>query len=126
MENLQKSLKRLKIEDIIWIIYFFIVSFALYSNKLERDYLLRHNNESRKKFHEINKTIFIVTFIIYLYFAYAAYEDIKDIDTSASKDRISLQLISFIGNILFLIGGAIFLYVEVKGNTNEEEDIAIE
>ena len=39
--NLEKKLKRLKNEDIIWIIYFFIVVFALYSNKLDREYLLK-------------------------------------------------------------------------------------
>ena len=41
MNDVEKKLKRLKNEDIIWIIYFFIVVFALYSNKLDRDYLLK-------------------------------------------------------------------------------------
>ena len=34
MNDISRRLKRLRNEDIIWIIYFFIVVFALYSNKL--------------------------------------------------------------------------------------------
>ena len=37
-------LKRLKNEDFIWIIYFFIAAFAIFSNKLEREYVLNNNN----------------------------------------------------------------------------------
>lgn len=49
MNDVEKKLKRLKNEDIIWIIYFFIVVFALYSNKLDRDYLLKKDKEAYKR-----------------------------------------------------------------------------
>ena len=48
MNDISGKLKRLRNEDIIWIIYFFIVVFALYSNKLDRDYLLKHDNSAYK------------------------------------------------------------------------------
>ena len=46
MNDISKKLKRLRNEDFIWIVYFFIVVFALYSNKLDRDYLLKKDNVS--------------------------------------------------------------------------------
>lgn len=119
MENLEKSLKQLKIEDFIWITYFFITFSALYSNRFERDYLIHHNEESRKKFHEINTTIFIVTLIIYAYFVYVGYQGVKD-HPNKDSNKLSVQELTLIGSILFFIGGAIFLYVELQG-ANEQE-----
>ena len=76
MNDVEKKLKRLKNEDIIWIIYFFIVVFALYSNKLDRDYLLKKDKEAYKREKSINITIFFVAFFIYLYFLLLLTEDI--------------------------------------------------
>ena len=68
MNDISKNLKRLRNEDFIWIVYFFIVVFALYSNKLDRDYLLKKDNEAYKREKYINITIFFIAFFIYLYF----------------------------------------------------------
>ena len=54
MNDVEKKLKRLKNEDIIWIVYFFIVVFALYSNKLDRDYLLKKDKDAYKREKSIN------------------------------------------------------------------------
>ena len=70
MNDISKKLKRLRNEDFIWIVYFFIVVFALYSNKLDRDYLLKKDNEAYKREKYINITIFFIAFFIYLYFLF--------------------------------------------------------
>ena len=43
MDEVNRSLRNLKIEDFIWFLYFFIVIFALVANRLEENYLYTKN-----------------------------------------------------------------------------------
>lgn len=113
MNDVEKKLKRLKNEDIIWIIYFFIVVFALYSNKLDRDYLLKKDKEAYKREKSINITIFFVAFFIYLYFLLLLTEDIDSMEKNFNDENYRSTFIQLIAAILFLIGGAIYLINEI-------------
>ena len=113
MNDVEKKLKRLKNEDIIWIIYFFIVVFALYSNKLDRDYLLKKDKEAYKREKSINITIFFVAFFIYLYFLLPLTEDIGSMEKNFNDENYRSTFIQLIAAILFLIGGAIYLINEI-------------
>ena len=66
--NIGVKLQRLKNEDLIWLIYFFIVIGALMSNNYEENYLKTGNSSNQKKYKVLNITIFCVAFFIYLYF----------------------------------------------------------
>ena len=74
-------LKRLKNEDFIWIIYFFIAAFAIFSNKLEREYVLNNSNVAYKKSKTINIILFLVAFFsgfFYLFiFCFTFYPRLK-------------------------------------------------
>lgn len=113
MNDVEKKLKRLKNEDIIWIIYFFIVVFALYSNKLDRDYLLKKDKEAYKREKSINITIFFVAFFIYLYFLLLLTEDLGNMEKNFDDPNYRSTFIQLIAAILFLIGGAIYLINEI-------------
>lgn len=113
MNDVTKKLKRLKNEDMIWIIYFFIVVFALYSNKLDRDYLLKHDITSYKREKSINITIFFIAFFIYLYFVLLLTEDIGSMEKNLSDASYRSTFIQLIAAILFLVGGAIYLINEI-------------
>lgn len=113
MNDVEKKLKRLKNEDIIWIIFFFIVVFALYSNKLDRDYLLKKDKEAYKREKSINITIFFVAFFIYLYFLLLLTEDIGSMKKNFNDENYRSTFIQLIAAILFLIGGAIYLINEI-------------
>lgn len=113
MNDISKKLKRLRNEDIIWIIYFFIVVFALYSNKLDRDYLLNHDNSAYKSEKYINIGIFFVTFFIYLYFVLLLTEDLSNMERNFNNDNYRSTFIQLIAAILFLIGGSIYLINEI-------------
>lgn len=113
MNDVKKKLKRLKNEDIIWIIYFFIVVFALYSNKLDRDYLLKKDKEAYKREKSINITIFFVAFFIYLYFLLLLTEDLGNMEKNFDDPNYRSTFIQLIAAILFLIGGAIYLINEI-------------
>lgn len=113
MNDVEKKLKRLKNEDIIWIIYFFIVVFALYSNKLDRDYLLKKDKDAYKREKSINITIFFIAFFIYLYFLLILTEDLGNMEKNFDDPNYRSTFIQLIAAILFLIGGAIYLINEI-------------
>lgn len=108
--NNEEKIKRLNIEDFIWIIYLFISIFALISNRLDRKYLLDKDISSYKKEKIINITIFIIALFIYLYFLYLNLEDLK---TSKNKKEYNRNITQVIAAFLFLIGGFIYLYNEI-------------
>lgn len=114
MNDLNDKLKRLRNEDLIWIIYFFIVVFAIYSNKLDRDYLTNHNPVSYKREKTINVTIFFISFFIYLYFVLLLTKDIGKMEANFSDPQYRSTFIQLIAALLFLIGGAIYLINEIS------------
>lgn len=113
MNDISRKLKQLRNEDIIWIIYFFIIVFALYSNKLDRDYLLNHDNSAYKSEKYINIGIFFVTFFIYLYFVLLLTEDLSNMERNFNNDNYRSTFIQLIAALLFLIGGSIYLINEI-------------
>ena len=122
MNDVEKKLKRLKNEDIIWIIYFFIVFFALYSNKLDRDYLLKKDKDAYKREKSINITIFFIAFFIYLYFLLLLTEDLGNMEKNFDDPNYRSTFIQLIAAILFLIGGAIYLINEI---TRKDDDLDV-
>ena len=116
------SLKLIDIESFIWIIYIFLIGFNLYSNYLEKLYLKTNQPFYKKKFQNINKAVLTVILLIYIYFVYIAYQDETSLTryNSNKKKKFYTDLI-FIASILFLIGGAISLYVASKSDIIDEE-----
>lgn len=113
MNDLNKKLKRLRNEDIIWIIYFFIIVFALYSNSLDRDFLLNKNKFAYKKEKYINIAIFFIAFFIYLYFVLLLTEDLSNMEKNFNNEKYRSTFIQLIAALLFLIGGSIYLINEI-------------
>lgn len=118
MTNFSRTLQELKIEDFIWIIYSFIVLGAMISNVLERDWVLKHHEKSRREYKKINETIFVVTFIIYFYFVVLTYQRVIE----SKQQHIPIKTLflneaNFVAACLFLIGGAIYLFTEFASDT---------
>lgn len=118
-----ETYNEVRIEDYIWIIYIFLAIFALVSNHYEKEYLEKHQKRDENIFRTINTEIFIVTFIIYLYFAYINFKHIKRLDQNSSPKEILLANAGLVASLLFLIGGAISLYISIAGN--DEEDVIL-
>lgn len=119
--NINKQLKLLKNEDIVWLIYLFIVVFALYTNKLEREYIFDKDKIKKKNASRINTFILIVAFFIYLYLASVSLDNCKN--TTNNKDR-RIAIERLVVSLTFLIGGAIAIYADYDNNSNNL-DIAI-
>ncbi len=114
------KLQRLNQEDLIWIIYFFIVIGALLSNYFERKFLFTENGKYQKKFKILNITIFCVAFFIYLYFVLLNYENIASLRKNATKKEVITSQAGLIAAILFLVGGIINIFVEIYSDDTED------
>lgn len=117
MSNVLRKLQLLKQEDFIWLIYFFIVTFAIISNNLERKSVIYNDSFSRKKASKINTTILIIAFFIYLYFVLITFDDLKNLQRIATKKEVKVTFERFIANLLFLVAGAIAIYADYDSNT---------
>lgn len=116
--DLLKKLQLIKEEDYIWIVYFFIVLFAIISNYFEKNYLFTKNKSSYIKYKNINTTILIVAFFIYLYYVILSYDALKNGKYSFNS------FLRLVGAILFLVAGGIYVYADYSSN-NESVDIEI-
>lgn len=121
--NKEELLNKLKIEDFIWIIYLVIIGLSFYSNKIERDFIINENIDSKEKYRILNIIIFSIAVLIYLYFTYDGYEGIKDLNINDSTKKKELTYLEFIGSVLALLSGLIFLYC-VYSDKNIETEIS--
>lgn len=120
-EELNRRLKKLKIEDFIWIIYIGIILFSLYSNTFERKYFLYNDLKSKEKYRKITIGIFVILVIVYTYFLKDSLEDIKRLKPYDTEEKKNLTKLSFIGSLLIFTSGIIFLYIAYK-----DENIDVE
>lgn len=118
--NTYKKYKNLKIEDFIWGIYFLILIGNLYSNRLQEDNYTHKKYTKPKDISKINITILTTVFLIYVYFCYRSYNDLKDSYQTENSTKINLNSLTFLASLLFLIGGAIFVYVEANSIGDDE------
>lgn len=118
--SIKEKLRKTTIEDIIWLVYLFIIGANLYSNYLQRDYIQNHNLQSRDLFRNINKYVLIIAFFIYLYFVYDSYESVKNLKENASQKKTFLTNLTLISAILFLIAGALNIFIDNNSQTDDE------
>lgn len=120
--NINSQIERINIENVIWLIYFFLIGYNLYSNYLEEKYLLNNNFAAKEKFRTINKWVLTISLIIYCYFLYINFEDWQNLKYRDSYNRKKLTTYSFIASILFVLAGIITLYVACNVNALDEEN----
>lgn len=118
--NIGVKLNRLKNEDFIWIIYFFVAIAALYSNSEERKYYMSKSIDAKRKVKTVNITILTIAFFIYLYFVLLSTDDLKDFKNNLDNPKYAEAMARLIASILFLIGGAIYVVLEIVSNEPDE------
>ena len=110
-DEIKNKLKEIKIENIIWIIYIGIIILSFYSNKLEKNYFLKKDKNSKKKYRKTLIIIFSILLIVYLYYLKDAYESVKKLKITDTEKKKKLTYLSHIASILIVISGTIFLYI---------------
>lgn len=122
VNELNKKLKELKVEEIVWVIYIGIIILSFYFNNLERKYFINNDVDSRRKYTNIMIIIFTILLIVYMYFAKTSLDDVRELNKDDSDEKKNLTYLSFLGSLLILIGGVIFLYIAIQ---NENLDVEL-
>ncbi len=120
-DELNKRLKQLKVEDFIWIIYIGIIIFSLYSNTLEKKYLLYNDQNGKNKYRKIMIGIFVILVVVYAYFFKDSLYDVKSLSPYEQPKVKNLTKLSLLGSFLILLSGIIFLYIAIA-----DENIDVE
>ncbi len=121
MEDNLDRLKEIKDENIVWIIYIGIIILSYYANYKKVKYILYNDEKSRKKYQDTMILIFTILVIIYYYFTKQTYINIKKLNSRDSEKKITLTYASFIGTLLVLISGIIFLSIVILDENIEVE-----
>ena len=115
-------LKKLQIEDFIWIIYLVIIVLSFYSNYIERKYIIYDDPLAKKKYQNLIILIFTIAVFVYLYFFIDGYKDVKNLKCSDTLNRKIFRNLNFIASSLILVAGVIFLCIAIF---DEELDVEL-
>ena len=110
MNNSDRSrqLKQIDIENLIFIVYYIIITLSLLGNYIEKRYLLYGNIRDKNKYRNLLFIIFGIVFLVYLYYTIIGIEDLKDVTDPETR---RLSELSLLASILVLISGIIYLYI---------------
>ena len=110
-------IKEVDRENIIWLIYLFIIGANFISNFFVEKYLYTMDEVNRKIFRVINIMVLFISLIIYINYTIDAYKNIKKEPTLLYRKFV------FFASIIVLIGGLIYLVVEIYKTNNPEISI---
>lgn len=119
--NNDNILKSIETENFVWIIYLFIIGISFLANSFEKDYYINGNIDSKNKYRIINIFVFATALLIYLYFFYDNYKNIKNLDCNSSDEKVFFNNLNFVASILIVIAGAIFLYIALYDKNLDTE-----
>lgn len=121
MEDKLDRLKEIQVENFIWIIYIGIILLSWYANDKEKKFILYQDQKSKKEYQNLMILIFTILLIIYYYFTNDSYEDVVKLKSNDTDKKKILTYASFIGSILILISGVIFLLIAITDDNIETE-----
>ena len=124
MDDGIRQLKRLDIDDFIWLTYFFIVLFSLIANSFQRKYIFSKDKKYRNIGRGITLSLLIVAFFIYLYFVIDSIQDINLLKCNNNSNQRRVALERLITTLVFLVGGALSIYTEID-DKGGDVDLAI-
>ena len=123
MQEKEELLKKLRIEDFVWVIYLVIIGLSFYSNYVERKYIIYDDDKNKNKYRLINMTVFTLAVLIYIYFVYDNYKELKNLKEYDNYEKKKFTYIEFTGAVLALISGLLFLYSAIY-DINLDTEIA--
>lgn len=115
-------LEDIKIENFVWLIYIGIILLSYYANYKEKNFILYGDGKSKREYQNLLILIFTILLFIYYYFAKDSYDDLKALTPFDSNKKVYLHSASFIGSLLILISGIIFLGIAIL---DEEIDVEL-
>mgnify|MGYP004456215661 FL=1 len=121
MNDKLDRLNDIKIENYIWVIYIGIIVLSWYANSKEKKYILYNDENSKEEYQILMIVIFLILLFIYYYFAKDSYLDILELNDCDTDKKKILTYASFIGSLLILISGIIFLIIAIVDDNIDTE-----
>lgn len=122
--DIEKRLKEIKIENIVFLIFIFLILMGYYANNREVDYFINNNHNSKKAYYNTMIIIFLVVSIISGYYSYQGYIELLNQKTRIYSKKYEYTKLNFIANTLALISALIYLYIAIT-DTNIEAEISL-
>ena len=119
-KEIKERINDINIENIIWVIYIFIIILSFYSNVLEKDYFINNNIESKDKYRLLNIVIFSILLVVYIYFFNDSYSNLKNIN-EYDDNKKEKMILAFLASLFVLISGIIFLYLAYEDKNLDVE-----
>ena len=114
-----ERIKKIDIENNIWIIYLGIIFICFLANSYEKNYFLTNNEKSKNTYRELNILVFIILICVYSYFEKDAIKSFKNKNKSSKQTKF--DNLSLVATTLVLISGIIFLYILIEDKDLLEE-----
>ena len=113
MNDIEKEIKRLNFEDVIWIVFIVLSVLNIVGNDNQKKYVISNKQYYEDRANNISVFVLTILFIIYLYFFYRNYNMYNDKDNPSDVDMIKV-----IGSFLFIVGTLCLLYFQVNSDDN--------
>ena len=120
MDNIEKEIKRLNFEDIIWIVFIVLSILNIVGNDNQKKYVVSNKQCYEDRANNISIFVLTTLFFVYLYFFYRNYNMYNNKDNPSDVDRIKV-----IGSFLFMVGTLCLLYFQVNSNDNFIGDVEL-
>ena len=114
-----ERIKKIDIENNIWIIYLGIIFICFLANSYEKDYFINNNQNSKNTYRKLNILVFIVLVFVYSYFESDAIKSFQNKNKSSQQTKY--DNLSLVATTLVLISGIIFLYILIEDKDLLEE-----
>lgn len=116
---MEERLKKIDIENNIWIIYLGIIFLSFVANSYEKDYFINKNNLSKKTYRKLNILVFIILILVYSYFEFDSLKSFFNKDKTPKQTK--LDNLTLLASTLVLLSGIIFLYILIEDKDLVEE-----
>lgn len=114
MNKIEKEIKRLNFEDILWGIFIILSILNIVCNKLQKDYVITNNQYYEDSANNISIFVLTILLLVYLYFFIRNYSMYKNKGYEATQT----DLIKVMGSIFFILGTLCLLYFQVHSDDN--------
>lgn len=104
-------LKKLDIEEMLWIVLIGLILLSFYANQKEREYLIDGNDESKEKYRGLMLFIFVVALGTYFYYFCDSIQELWGLDSSSSEEEVWYAKLSFVSSLLIFVAGIILVYI---------------
>lgn len=109
------AIKQLNIEKGLFIIFILTSVVSIYADTLQQYYIKTNNPNYNKQAKNIFITTLIITLIIYSYFLYRNYNQLKD--AMLNNKNVFNNSIRVFGSILIIVATLCFIYFQLNNTT---------